>query len=35
MGACWNDYAEFRKTNEEIKPGTVVCENGDGTLSIS
>lgn len=31
LGACWNDYAEFRKT-EEIEPGRVVCEKGDGTL---
>lgn len=31
LGACWNDYAEFRKT-EKIEPGRVVCEKGDGTL---
>ena len=34
LGACWNDYAEFRQT-DEIEPGRVVCENGDGTLSKS
>ena len=37
LGAAWNDYAEFRqsKENKEIKPGQVVYENGDDTLSIS
>lgn len=34
FGAVWNDYAEFRKS-EEMEPGRVVCENGDGTLSLS
>lgn len=34
-GAVWNDYAEFRITVPEVKPGQVVIENGDGTLSIS
>lgn len=34
LGACWNDYAEFRET-DEICAGRVVCENGDGTLSRS
>ena len=29
LGAAWNDYAEFRKSDE------VVCENGDGSLSRS
>ncbi len=33
-GAIWNDYAEFRKS-EELEPGRVICENGDGTLSRS
>ena len=35
MGAAWNDYAEFRICNEEFKPGQVVLENGDDTLSIA
>ena len=36
MGAGWNDYAEFRRPKEEdIKPGRVVKENGDGTLSLA
>ena len=34
-GAVWNDYAEFRICNEKFKPGQVVLENGDDTLSIS
>lgn len=36
-GAVWNDYAEFRKTQDakEIEAGRVVKENGDGSLSIS
>lgn len=32
LGACWNDYAEFR-ASDECEPGRVVCENGDGTMS--
>lgn len=34
-GAVWNDYAEFRTCNEDFKPGQVVLENGDDTLSIA
>lgn len=34
-GAVWNDYAEFRKTNHEAKPGQVVVDNDDGSLSLS
>ena len=34
-GAVWNDYAEFRICNEDFKPGQVVIENGDDTLSIA
>lgn len=34
-GAVWNDYAEFRICNEDFKPGQVVRENGDDTLSIA
>ena len=32
-----NDYAECRQSvsGQEIKPGQVVCENGDGTLSLN
>ena len=35
MGAAWNDYAEFRICNEDFRPGQVVLENGDDTLSIA
>lgn len=31
--AVWNDYAEFRKA-DIIKPGSVIKENGDGSMSI-
>lgn len=34
-GAAWNDYAEKRNILGYVKPGDVVCENGDGTLSLS
>ena len=34
-GACWNDYAEFRETCIEAKPGQCVIENGNDTLSLS
>lgn len=34
FGAVWNDYAEYRIC-DCLKPGKVVCENGDDTLSIS
>ena len=34
-GAAWNDYAEYRQTEELIEAGRVVCENGDDTLSLS
>lgn len=34
MGAAWNDYAEYRKSSD-LQPGYVVCENGDGSLSLS
>ncbi len=33
-GAVWNDFAEYRKSNEQ-EPGRVICENGDGSLSRS
>lgn len=33
-GACWNDYAEYRKTTY-TKPGRVVVEKGDGSLCQS
>lgn len=32
-GAVWNDYAEYRETKYEVKPGHAVSENGDDTLS--
>lgn len=31
-GACWNDYAEFRETKEDIKPGTCIIETGNDDL---
>ena len=34
-GAVWNDYAEFRKTNKEVKAGQAVIDNDDGSLSIT
>jgi len=34
-GAAWNDYAEFRKTEEKIEPGRVVVETGKGDLVLS
>ena len=33
-GAIWNDFAEYRES-EVTEPGRVICENGDGTLSLS
>ena len=33
-GAAWNDYAEYRETNN-VLPGNCVIENGDGSLSLS
>lgn len=36
-GACWNDYAEFRRINKDEVipiPGSVVKENGDGSVSL-
>lgn len=34
-GAVWNDYAEYRQTKEDIKPGKVVVETGNGDLKLS
>ena len=34
-GAAWNDYAEYRETKEEIKPGCCVKEIGDDTLELT
>lgn len=34
-GACWNDYAEYRETQDKIEPGRCVIENDNGTLSLS
>ena len=34
FGAVWNDFAEFRKS-DEVEAGRVICENGDGSLSRS
>ena len=33
-GAVWNDYAEFRQS-DELEPGRCIVENGDGSLSRS
>lgn len=33
-GAVWNDFAEYRKSDETC-PGRVICECGDGTLTRS
>ena len=33
--AVWNDYAEYRKTNEEVQYGQCVIDNDDGSLSIA
>jgi hypothetical protein len=35
FGAVWNDYAEYRICNEDFKPGQVICENNDDTLSVA
>ena len=34
FGAAWNDYAEFRQS-EELEAGRVVCETGKGNLVLS
>lgn len=34
-GAVWNDYAEYRITENIVEPGRVVVENGDDTLSLA
>lgn len=34
-GAAWNDYAEYRETATDIKPGSVVVETGKGNLVLS
>ena len=33
-GACWNDYAEYRKA-EDVQPGRCVREVGDGSLTLT
>lgn len=33
-GAVWNDYAEYRKCVDNVKPGMVICEVGDDTMSL-
>lgn len=35
MGAAWNDYAEYRHTEEEIEPGRCVIETGNDSLILS
>lgn len=34
-GAVWNDYAEYRQTNETIEPGRCIQENGNDTLRLA
>ena len=34
-GAVWNDYAEYRHTQQDIQPGRCVIETGSGDLVIS
>lgn len=34
-GSAWNDYAERRLCDDSVQPGNVVCECGDGKLSLS
>lgn len=34
-GAIYNDYAEYRESNEVLLPGMCVYENGDDTISKS
>lgn len=34
-GAVWNDYAEFRKQNETIKPGYCVTSTKDGKVKLT
>ena len=34
-GAVWNDYAEYRQVNEELGPGRVVIETGNGNMKLS
>ena len=34
-GAVWNDYAEYRRTDNTIEPGRVVIEVGDDTMTMS
>lgn len=34
-GAIWNDYAEYRETVHQVKPGHCVCEKGDGKVYLS
>ena len=35
FGAAWNDYAEYRRTEENIQAGNVVIETGRGDLVLS
>lgn len=34
-GAVYNDYAEYRETEEEIEPGRVITEVGNGKLILA
>ena len=34
-GAVWNDYAEYRHTQQDIQPGRCVIETGSGDLVMS
>lgn len=33
--AYWNDYAEFRRTLDGVKPGQVVIDHDDGSMEIT
>ena len=35
FGAAWNDYAEYRHTDDNIEPGRCVVENGLDSLVLS
>ena len=34
-GAVWNDYAEYRKTKEDMEPGRCIIETGNDDLILS
>ena len=34
-GAAWNDYAEFRPCADNVTPGQIVCDDGNGFVKLS